>query len=128
MSPLVKLGWQVNDYLEIQTDGLGLEVAGKPRKDLTLFAVGGLRDQSWRLENRGGQVGRGVLRHRKIPLIAGVQWRPSKHWRLRAEAGALLYQKYRVRDDDGNNPGGKNRDDSTNEPAFTGRIKLQYRF
>lgn len=122
--PAAQLGWRVTDRLEIATRNLGLRVTWRFSKALGLYLEGEWRQRSYRLEDRGGEIGRGVLQDRSLPVILGVRWRIARHWRVCAHAGANAYQRYRVRDDDGDEV-----DRATSRgPAFTGRLDLEYRF
>jgi len=124
LSPVAQLGWRVTDDIEIETRGMGLNVAARVNAQLTLYLRGGLRSANYRLDDRGARVGRGSLRDRSLPLRLGGRWKITKHWRLRGFAGAVLYQRYAVYDTNG-----KFFDStSSRSPAFTGRLDIEYRF
>jgi len=134
ISPVVLLSWDVTDTFRLESDGFGLEARWKLSKRVRLLLEGGYRGRRYRLDGRrgpvdpndpqSGRVGKGTLRDRNAPILAGVYWRISKHWRLRATAGAVVYQKYTIRDKDGDQVDTA----STNDPAFLSRLWLQYRF
>ena len=122
--PFVQFRWRITDQIELASRGIGLKLAYRPSKPLSLFVQGEWRQQSFRLENRGGTIGKGVLRNRTAPVVAGVTWKLAKHWRVRGWAGAEVYQKYTVLNDDRSTL-----DAATSDgPAFTGRLQVEYRF
>jgi len=124
LSPAGQIGWRITPNFEIETDGLGLNVAARVNPALTLFLRGGLKSTSYRLDDRGDGLNRAVLRDRRLPIRVGGRWKISKHWRVRGLVGAVIYQKYSVYDSDGNFF-----DSSTSRsPAFTGHLDLEYRF
>jgi hypothetical protein len=123
-SPLIKLGWQITDKIEIESDGVGARIAYRPIQELTLFIRGALESDSYRLERREGRVGRGVLSDRKAPLMVGWSWKITPHWRFRGALGAVLYQRWRVSENDGSTVDSE----TSRSPAFTGRLQVEYRF
>jgi hypothetical protein len=123
-SPVVRVGWRVTDRIEIQTEPIGLRVTAKVTNKLALYLSGRRSSQSWDLENRGGSVGKARLRDRKVPILLGARWKLTKHWRLRGFVGAIAYQKYSVRDDDGDTIDRE----KANGPAFTFQARVDYRF
>jgi hypothetical protein len=123
VSPLVKLGFKPTDNLEIETDGLGGRIAYRPIKPLTLFLRGALDSDRYRLAKRDRGVGRGTLRDRNAPVVAGWSWRISKHWRFRGHLGAVVYQQWRVT----KKGGGTVDEETSRSPAFTGRLQIEYR-
>ncbi len=123
VGPLVALGWKVTENLEIETDGLGGRIAYRPVKPLTLFVRGALDSDRYRLKQRDGDVGRGVLQDRTAPVVAGWSWRFSKHWRFQGQLGAVVYQKWRVTTRSGDTVDTA----VSRSPAFTGRLQIEYR-
>jgi hypothetical protein len=124
VSPLVKAGWMVTENLEIETDGLGGKIAYRPIQQLTLFVRGGLDSDRYRLKRRDGPVGRGSIRDKKAPVVAGWSWKISKKWRFRGHLGAIVYQQWRVSEKNGDSVDTQ----TSRSPAFTGRFQVQYRF
>ena len=123
-SPVVRLGWRVTDDIEIETENIGLRVAARLNESLTLYLRGQYASDTWALEDRGGAVGRGRLQDRRVPVVVGARWKLSKRWRLRGFVGAIAYQKYRVRDDDGDTFD----TERSHGPAFTFQTRVDYRF
>lgn len=123
-SPVFRIGWRVTDDIEIETQELGLKVAFRAHKSLTLFLSGRRASSRYRLEDRGGTVGKARLRDRRVPILVGATWKITKRWRLRGTVGAIAYQKYVVKDRDGDTV---DKAVSTG-PAFTGRAHVEYRF
>lgn len=122
--PAVQLGWQVTDRLEIATRNLGLRASYRFSKELGAYLEGEWRQRSYRLEDREGEIGKGVLQNRSLPVILGVRWRVARDWRLRAHVGANAYQRWRVRDEDR-----EEIDRATSRgPAFLARLDVEFRF
>ncbi len=122
--PFAQFRWRITDEIELASRGLGLKLGYRPSKSLSLFVQGEWRQQSFRLENRGGEIGKGILRNRTAPVVAGATWKITKHWRVRGWAGAQVYQKYTLLDKD------RKKVDAVkaNGAAFTGRLELEFRF
>ncbi len=91
---------------------------------MTLFLSGRRSSDIYRLEDRGGRVGKGRLRDRRVPIVFGVRWKITKRWRVRGSVGAVVHQKYVVRDHKGDFFDAE----GSTGPAFTGRAYLEYRF
>jgi hypothetical protein len=123
ISPLVKLGWKPTENLQIETDGLGGRIAYRPIKPLTLFVRGALDSDRYRLSKRDRGVGRGTIRDRNAPVVAGWSWRISKRWRFRGHLGAIVYQQWRV----AKKGGGTVDVETSRSPAFTGRLQIEFR-
>lgn len=116
--PLVKIGFQITEKLEIESDGLGGKIAYRPIQPLTLFLRGTQDSDRYRLKNGD------VVRDSKAPVVLGWSWRISKNWRFRGHLGAVVYQRWRV-----SKKNGDLIDQQTSRsPAFTGRLQIEYRF
>ncbi len=123
-SPIIRIGWRITKNIEIETQELGLKLAVRVHPKVTLFLSGRRSSNSYKLEDRGGRVGKGKLRDRRIPILFGARWKITKRWRVRGSVGAIVDQKYVVRDHNGN----LFDEEGSTGPAFTGRLYLEYRF
>ena len=127
LSPFLGGRWKVNDWLRIETEGLGLRAEAKVSQSLRAFVFGGVNSRRYRLDDRNdgpGGVGDGWIRDRRIPVGAGIEWRITKVFRVHVDAGAMLEQKLKVIDDDD--------DDfdtvSLDSPAPFASLRLEARF
>jgi hypothetical protein len=123
LSPLVQVGLKLSDNVEIQTEGMGARIVARVHPSLKLFVSGGLKSTRYRLGDRSSLKG-GSLRDQRAPIEASLSWKITKQWRLRAGAGAVVYQKYTVSDTGGNSVDSAR----SNDPAFTGNLELEFRF
>ena len=98
--PLVEFDWQINQAWRLRSLGLGLQLERILNDDLTVFARVRLEGSSYRLADRGGEVGKGIFRSRQLPAGLGIRWRISPSWRVRLMAGAVAYHQLRIKDDD----------------------------
>ena len=114
---------RLSDDIEIQTEGTGARIVARVGPGLKLFVTGGRKSTQYRLGDRGGLKG-ASLRDEHVPIEAGISWRITKQWRIRAGAGAVVYQKYTVSDTRGKRVDSA----SSNDPAFTRNLELEFRF
>lgn len=138
IGPFFRLGLRITDSIEMQTRGLGLSLAARVNPDLTLYLRGGLEGGNYRLDDRGGEINRGILRDTSLPVRIGCRWKLSKHWRIQAFTGAVFMQKYVLTDNNGNrkyavspdpmDPKEKFDSATSRKPAFTGNVTIEYRF
>ena len=94
------------------------------RDGLRLSAIGDVSSKSYLLEDRGGEIGKGRLRNREARVGVGVDWKFLEHWRLRARTGVMIWEQYKVYDEDNDEFDAKSSDD----PAWFGRLRVEYRF
>ncbi len=98
--PYLQGEWKINDTWKLETRGTGLRLEAKMSDALRAFAFGSLNSDRYRLEDRGPGVGEGSFQHRRAPVGLGLEWRPRKWLRLGGDAGAIVWQQFRVYDDD----------------------------
>ena len=126
-APYIQGAWKVNDWLKLETEGLGLRATARVSKSLRTFVFGGVQSTRYLLDDRKdgpGGVGEGWIRDRRFPLGVGVEWRISDTFRLHFDAGAMLEQELRVIDEDDD----KFDEESLSSPAPFGSIRLEARF
>ncbi len=103
ISPLLRLRWRITESLRLETRGRGLKLRFKPNRELELWVSGRFESDRYRMDETGTPLGAGILRVRQAPVAAGVLWRPLRWLEVGLEAGAMVYQKLRTQDDNGNN-------------------------
>lgn len=123
-SPVARIGWRITEDFEIETENIGVRLTARATNQLALYLSARRSSQSWDLENRGGTIGKARLRDRRVPVVLGARWKPSKHWVVRGFVGALAYQKYTVTNEDGDTIDRER----SNGPAFTFQTRIEYRF
>lgn len=103
IGPFLQGSWKVNDWLKIETEGLGLRAEAKLNESVRAFVFGGVNSRRYLLDDRNDGpdgVGDGWIRDRRVPVGAGFEWRITKGFRLHVDGGAMLSQKLKVIDDD----------------------------
>jgi hypothetical protein len=96
--------WDITERFRLQTEGLGLRGTAKFNDTLRGFLFAGLASDRYRLSDRDdgpAGVGKGSLRDRRARVGVGLRWELTEKIRLRFETGALVWQEYRVKDEDG---------------------------
>lgn len=105
VSPVFDLDWKINDHWRLCNYGAGLRVEYRVRRGLVLFAQSRLKNRSYRLDDRGGSIGKGSVRSREVPVGIGVRWDALDVLRVTVLAGAMAYYELRVQDEDRNTLG-----------------------
>ncbi|MBW2243303.1 MAG: hypothetical protein JRH01_15050 [Deltaproteobacteria bacterium] len=103
VAPFIQGSWKVNDWLKVETEGLGLEATAKVSDSLRVSLFGGVNSTRYLLDDRNdgpGGVGEGWIRDRRLPVGVGVEWRITKRFRLHFDVGAMLDQELKVIDED----------------------------
>jgi hypothetical protein len=124
VSPVFRAEWQINDRFSLAIDGFEGELECKITEAFQLSAFGGVEGKRYRLENRGGAIGKGTVRDRRQLVGLRGDWRMNSRWRVRTELGSILDQELKVEDSDG-----KTFDKSHSDGlAFYGSLRFEYRF
>jgi hypothetical protein len=105
VSPVFDLDWKINDRWRLGNYGAGLRVEYRPRRGLVLFAQSRLKSRSYRLDDRGGTIGKASVRSREIPVGIGVRWDALDVLRVTVTAGVMAYYELRIQDEDRNTLG-----------------------
>jgi hypothetical protein len=100
ISPLIEVDWRINDDWRLRSYGLGLQVERSLTESLSLFARARLEGTSYRLEDRGGTLGKGRIQVRQLPAGLGLRWNLARRFRLTATLGAVAYHRLRVKNED----------------------------
>jgi hypothetical protein len=126
IAPVFQVKWKINDRFELVADGLQREgqLNAKITEAFRLSAFGGIKGKSYRLEDRGGAIGKGIVRdQRKFVGLRG-EWRITPRWRVRTDLGSILDQELKIEDDDG----GSVDETHSDGLAFFSSLRVEYRF
>jgi hypothetical protein len=125
VTPFGQFSWNIDERHTLSTSGLGLRLKSEWNKSITTYFYGTYKGRRWRLDDRNdGQVNRGSLRDRKVPIGVGLRWKFLKGWRLRGDFGLIAYRELRTTDDDGDSF-----DTVTGDaPGVFGSLLIQRRF
>jgi hypothetical protein len=122
VGPLIEVDWRINDDWRLRSYGVGLEVERRLTESFRLFARARLEGRSYRLEDRGGTIGKGKIQVRQLPAGLGFRWDLARRLRLTAALGAIAYHRLRVKDEDDDTIGSETADPS---PYLTLRFDLR---
>ncbi len=100
VSPLIEVDWRINDDWSLRSYGVGLQLERRLTERFRLFARARLEGRSYRLEDRGGTIGKGKIGVRQLPTGLGFRWDVTRHLRLTAAVGAVAYHRLRVKNED----------------------------
>jgi hypothetical protein len=100
VSPFLEFDWRINRNWRIKSYGLGLEIERLLTRRLRLVTRARLESSSYRLADRGDEIGLGALRVRQLPVGIGLRWDVLPHLRITALAGAVAYHQLRVKSED----------------------------
>jgi hypothetical protein len=122
--PVFQAKWKISDRFKLVVDGFQGRVTAKISEPFRLSVFGGIAGKRYRLEDRGGAIGKGTIRDRRA--IAGLRadWRMNPHWRIRTELGSVIDQELKTEDSDG----GDIDESHSKDPAFYGSLRVEYRF
>ncbi|MFG0326307.1 MAG: DUF6268 family outer membrane beta-barrel protein [Phycisphaerales bacterium JB037] len=102
--PIVAIDWIVADGWTVTTGGAsggaGIEVRYELTEEVTLTLAGGWRSDDYRLSD-DNPLPDGVVRHDRVPVAAGVIYRPSRRIEIVARGGAHVWQRLEVLDGSG---------------------------
>ncbi|MCC6426930.1 MAG: hypothetical protein IT435_08915 [Phycisphaerales bacterium] len=99
----VRLGWQVSE-------------------PVSLFAEGGYEAREYRLDDDGPSVD-GIGKDRRVPVALGARWQIAEGLTLTGKAGAYVWQRYRLDEEDGTKI-----DEFEAEPAAFFVVELRWVF
>ena len=124
VSPVYQVKWNINDRFKLVVDGMKGRLTGKVNDAFRLSVFGGIGGKLYRLEDRGGAVGKGTIRDRRKFVGLRGDWRVNPRWRVRTELGSILEQEFKIEDSDGDTFDKTH----TDSPAFFGSLRFEYRF
>jgi len=123
VSPVFALRWKFCDRWRLQGQGSGLMLGYELTPELELQLRGGYESDRYRLHDAEGPVENLTLRQREAPVLLALRWSPTRHWRLTGGAGSVVYQQWRVEEDD---DGVSNK--VTADPSALLWLRVEYRF
>ncbi len=123
IQPVFGFRWKIRDDMRLKSNGAGLlfGVDLHPKLELQLRAR--YESNSHLLDDRGAALGAPTLRQRRVPVLVGLRWSPTKRWRIAAGAGSVVYQQWRVEAEHGGDA-----DTVDAGPAALGWLEVGYRF
>ena len=124
VSPVLGFRWRIRDGMRLETQGTGLMFAMDLLPELELQLRASYDGNRYRLADAAGPFPEQTLQQRDVPVLVALRWRPTKHWRLAAGAGSVVYQKWKVEADD--DDGGSSSVDAG--PAALVWLRCEYRF
>jgi hypothetical protein len=125
VNPFGQFSWKVDERHTLSTSGLGLRLRSKWNQSITTHIYAKYKGRRWRLDDRNdGEVNRGSLRDRRVPIGVGLQWKFLKGWRLRGDLGLVVYRELKTTDDDGDSFDTV----TSNAPGVFGSLLVQRRF
>lgn len=102
--PIVAVDWVFAEGWTVTTSGAtggaGIEVRYELTEEVTLTLGGGWRSDDYRLSD-DNPLPEGVVRHDRVPVAAGVIYRPSRRIEIVARGGAHVWQRLEVLDGSG---------------------------
>lgn len=99
--PLVVVNWRISDKLTLATTGVGLKLTGALSDTLAAYLRAGGEFHQYRLDDNLAPLPKGVLNDTRVPVGVGLEWKPCGGLTLGVEGGAIVYQQYELRDNDG---------------------------
>jgi hypothetical protein len=121
--PAFAFRWRIRDGMRLQSQGLGLVYAVDLHEKLELQLHGSWESDRYRLDGRSPALGAPTLRQREVPLLVALRWSPTRHWRLTAGAGSVVYQQWRIEAEEGGDEASVDAG-----PAALGWLRVEYRF
>jgi hypothetical protein len=86
--------------MRLESQGTGLMFAMDLHPELELQLRGSYQSDRYRLQDGGTPATDLTLRQREAPVLVALRWSPTRRWRLTAGAGSVVYQQWRVEEDD----------------------------
>jgi Na+-transporting methylmalonyl-CoA/oxaloacetate decarboxylase gamma subunit len=121
-SPVAHLDWRISDRWRLRNYGAGLRVDYRVTPDVVLFARSRFKSRRFRLDDRGGGIGKGSVRSRQVPAGIGVRWDALDSLRVTVLAGVMAYHQLRIEDEDENTLG-----TATADPAAFFQLRFDLR-
>lgn len=118
--PIPIVEWRINDEFSLSTAEAGLVLEYTPVDEWTFSLKGQYNRRQYRL-NDEGPAANGVVTEQRVPLLAGVEWNPSRSASISLEAGPTLFTEYEL-----SRPGVNIASDSAD--SFIIAFRAQFRF
>lgn len=123
IAPLVEFDWKINADWKLRSQGIGLQLERDVGEHITLFTRARLEGSSYRMADRGADVGKGKLRIRQVPVGAGFWWSMNRFVRVTAAGGVVAYHQLNFKSEGRENFGSVT---ATPSPYVLVRIDLRH--
>ncbi len=123
VSPVLGFRWRFCEGMRIESQGTGLMFAMDLHPELELQLRGGYESDRYRLDDGPPPFTDQTVRQREAPVLVALRWSPTPHWRLTAGAGSVVYQQWKVEEDD---DGVSSK--VTADPSALLWLRVEYRF
>lgn len=120
--PLVGVTWNLSDTTRFSLNSLVARFESDLHPDLTFFIDGGWELRDYRLED-DGPIPAGVVHDVRVPVGAGFVWTASDRLKVELSGGAVVWQRFRIDDNDSNRVGEEHTD-----PAPFVRLEVSINF
>ena len=120
--PAVAVDWRVSDTVRVRNRGLGLQITADLHETLTVSLYGEYQRREYRLAD-DNVVRDGILRDQRVPVGLQFDWSPTRRLTLSLGGGAVVWQEYRVLDENGRELG-----DTNSDPAAFISFGGEFRF
>jgi hypothetical protein len=118
--PIPIVEWQINEHFSLSTAEAGLVLKYTPVDEWTFSLKSQFDRRQYRLSDEG-PAANGVVTEQRVPLLAGVEWNPSRSATVSLEAGPTLFTEYEL-----SRPGIEVSSDSSD--SFIIAFRAQFRF
>lgn len=121
--PVLGVEWQIDDKWSFGTRGLGAGITYKFSDQLNLTLRGGYEPRGYRLSDSRGANPGGVFHDDRVPVGLELTWKPAPFAIFSIFAGGVVWQEYRVYNDNGNKLAD---DESDPAPFIAARATIQF--
>jgi hypothetical protein len=98
--PIVGVEWQISERVRLESRGLGLDLIVDLTDDLSLTVGAAYESRAFRLKDIG-PIDEPILRDRRVPVTVQLGWTPHRNVELFVRGGAVVWQEFRLDDEDG---------------------------
>lgn len=98
--PLIGFEWTIKQKLRLASDGLGLKLTADVAEQWAVSIGARYEQREYRLDD-DAPVSEGILRDKRVPVRAGIEWSPSKTVSVELAGGLVAWQEYRFDDSEG---------------------------
>ena len=120
--PIPSFEWNISDRWTFGSKGAGVGLSYKATEALVLSLDAEFVGGEYRLDDEG-PLANGVVRERRIPIVARAEWQPNRTIQLAGFVGADVAVEYELFND-----AGVNVSDDETDPAFVIGGSLSLRF
>ncbi|MEM1423814.1 MAG: hypothetical protein AAGH64_07400 [Planctomycetota bacterium] len=123
--PLVTVRWQIDEFVRLENERLGLALTYEPCDEWAFGVVGRFDRAEYRLDEHNARVSEGVLTDNRVVAAGRITWTPAgfEGLAITLTGGAVVYRELELLDDDANEVF----EDEADPSAFVG-IAVRYEF